>query len=121
MPQYVTIEGSIRPCTELPRGVRKTVALTDRVKSLIKRGFFDVIEIHDDLPGGALEPIEPDDEHGDVSTDAGLTEPKITQSTADWKAWFDAQLPPLGYPEDVTRKQLINAWMTIKQAKAQAG
>lgn len=128
MTQTVTIEGSIRPCQDLPRGQRKTVVLTDTTKRRIRLGYYDVIEYHDapedspvDGPTAELEHDAPDDEHGDVTDPAPAAEPKVTQSTADWKAWFDAQEPPIPYPVDVTRKQLIHAWTTIKQAKEQAG
>lgn len=38
--QVVTIEGSPTPCSELPRGVQKTVLYTERVQRLIKKGYF---------------------------------------------------------------------------------
>lgn len=121
MTQTVTIEGSIRPCQDLPRGERRTVMLTDTIKKRIKLGYYDVVEYHDSPEHAPVDGPDPDDEHGDVTDPAPATEPKVTQSTADWKAWFDAQIPPIPYPEDVQRKQLIHAWTTIKQAKEQAG
>lgn len=127
MTQTVTVEGSIRPCQDLPRGQRKTVVLTDTTKRRIKLGYYDVIEYHDapeDSPVDGPSDHEDqasDDEHGDVTDPAPAAEPKVTQSTADWKAWFDAQEPPIPYPVDVTRKQLMHAWTTIKQAREQAG
>lgn len=121
MPQFVTIEGSIRPCQELPRGHRKTVVLTDRVRSLIQRGFFDLIELHsaqavDDDLDDSDEEDAPSTEDGDTLPEP-LAEPKVTQSTDDWKAFFDAQ--GIAYPEDVKRAGLINAWHAIKQQRSQ--
>lgn len=43
MAQMVTIEGSMTPCAELPRGERRTVVYSDRVKRLVNRGFVVVI------------------------------------------------------------------------------
>jgi hypothetical protein len=40
----VTIEGSLAPCDELPRGVRRTVMLTDRVRRLVAAGHVIVVE-----------------------------------------------------------------------------
>lgn len=67
MAQMVTIEGSMTPCAELPRGERRTVVYSDRVKRLVNRGFVVVIgEPHDIdappvaagnfAPGGVLPP-----------------------------------------------------------------
>lgn len=42
--QVVTIEGSITPSSELPRGVRKTVLYTDRIKKLADRGYIKIID-----------------------------------------------------------------------------
>lgn len=43
MAQLVTIEGSVTPCSELPRGERRTVVYSDRVKGLVRKGFVVVV------------------------------------------------------------------------------
>jgi len=40
----VTIEGSLSPCDELPRGVRRTVMATERVRRLAEAGHVIVVE-----------------------------------------------------------------------------
>jgi len=44
VPTIVTIEGSILPSADLPRGERMTVVLTEKVQKRIDRGYVDVIE-----------------------------------------------------------------------------
>jgi hypothetical protein len=40
----VTIEGSTTPCTELPRGERRTVTVTDHIRNLVRIGAVVVVE-----------------------------------------------------------------------------
>lgn len=54
--QVVTIEGSPTPCSELPRGVQKTVLYTERVQRLIKKGYFVLKSGPTDV--GASTPVE---------------------------------------------------------------
>lgn len=108
----VTVEGSILPCTELARGERRTVALTERVQRLIDRGYFTLIETHADpddvveveaLPGGDDTPPVP-------------TEPGEDDLKADWKAWLDHK--GVWYPDAATKPQLIAAWREVDQQQA---
>lgn len=41
---FVTIEGSLMPSVELPRGVQRTVAVTDHVRNLVRIGAAVVVE-----------------------------------------------------------------------------
>lgn len=43
MAKQVTVEGSLTPCAELPRGHRRTVTWTPRVQRMIDRGYFVLI------------------------------------------------------------------------------
>lgn len=44
MTQMVTIEGSVTPSAELPRGEQRTVVYTDRIAGLVKRGFVVIVK-----------------------------------------------------------------------------
>lgn len=53
MGHYVTIEGSLTPTDALPRGVRRTVAVTDEVRKLVRIGGAVVV-------AGSLDASEPE-------------------------------------------------------------
>lgn len=44
MTQMVTIEGSVTPSAELPRGEQRTVVYTDRIDRLVKRGYIVIVK-----------------------------------------------------------------------------
>lgn len=56
----VTIEGSLSPCVELARGVRRTVTVTDHIRRLVAGGFVNVVagSLDDDEPAASTE-VEP--------------------------------------------------------------
>lgn len=61
--QKVTVEGSMTPCSELPRGVRKTVLYTDRVQRMINKGYFvmvsEPVDTDSSVPAAEPEKTEP--------------------------------------------------------------
>jgi len=67
---WVTIEGSIAPCVELPRGERRTVQLTDYVQGLISRGYVIVVDEQADDPAGG------EDNDGGDGADRGQPDPE---------------------------------------------
>lgn len=65
MGHYVTIEGSLTPTDVLDRGVRRTVAVTDEIRNLVKIGGAIVVV-------GSLDaPEAPEDRTEGVSTPGG--------------------------------------------------
>jgi hypothetical protein len=48
MPEIVTIEGTVTPCSELGRFERKTVEMNDHVGRLVTRGFVRIVARHGD-------------------------------------------------------------------------
>lgn len=57
MADMITIEGSLTPSVELPRGQRRTVVRTERIERLIERGY--IVEVKDDAPEPAAQVSEP--------------------------------------------------------------
>lgn len=121
----VTVEGSILPCTELPRGERRTVALTERVQRLIDRGYFTLIETHAD-PDASADHLGTtlDDPSGDTPLATGdfapaddePTEPAESALKGDWQAWLNHK--SVWFPDDATKPQLIAAWREVQQQQA---
>jgi hypothetical protein len=50
----VTIEGSVSPSTHLPRGERRIVERTDFIDKLVRGGFVNILEYHED-PAPAVD------------------------------------------------------------------
>ncbi len=87
----VIIEGSSTPCVELPTGQRRTVALTEHVRMLIRRGY--VLLIDGDL-GEKVNPVpEPivDDEAAFVDDEAPIVEEgdEVPAANASRERWAD--------------------------------
>jgi hypothetical protein len=50
MAQMVTIEGSMTPSSDLPRGQRRDVVYTDRIARLVKKGFVVIVGDPREIP-----------------------------------------------------------------------
>ncbi|QNL30148.1 tail assembly chaperone [Gordonia phage Mariokart] len=98
----VTIEGSIQPCSELARGERRTVALTDRVQRLIRRGFVVVVDDH------APEPVAETDDLD--APEQGADAPKLNASRDEWAGYLDGLEPPIAYTDEDGRDDLVRLW-----------
>lgn len=70
----ITIEGSLTPSSDLPRGERRTVQDTDEVRKFVARGFANVVD-EDGTPEPAPLP-EP------------VPAPKRNASRDDWAEWL---------------------------------
>ena len=55
----VTIEGSVTPSAELPRGVQRTVQYTERIARLVKRGFVVIVDELEGKPHESSLPLTP--------------------------------------------------------------
>lgn len=90
MGHYVTIEGSLTPTDVLDRGVRRTVAVTDEIRNLVKIGGAIVVVgsldepdvVGDDAnsestPGGEAA----DDPDADAATDSSNSEDDTQTAT----------------------------------------
>lgn len=106
----VTIEGSLTPCTELGRGERRTVALTERVQRLIDRGYFNVVAYHEIETVGEVATL-PGDDSAEIPS-----EPAEDSLKGVWQAWLDYK--GVWYPTDATKADLIAAWSQVKQQQA---
>lgn len=119
----VTIEGSTTPCTELPRGVRRTVAVTDHVRRLVARGFAVVVDgsLDDDQvwhPSGDPVPSdEPDDSPVEPAADRLVFDgPPARNARRDiWAAFLDTE--GIAYPDTASRDDLIAGWEAIEQQR----
>ncbi|WAB09199.1 hypothetical protein SEA_LITTLEMUNCHKIN_23 [Gordonia phage LittleMunchkin] len=101
----VTIEGSLSPSTELARGERRTVALTDRVQRLVDRGFVIIVDEHD-------EPADAPEANPDQLNE--LVEPKANASRPKWAEWLSHK--GIDYTDDHTRDDLVGIWQASQQS-----
>lgn len=116
----VTIEGSLTPCEDLPRGKRVTVALTPTVQRRIDRGFYLLIATHDSAPAdtvadapvreaSAVAPPAGEQKNSDGRVVVG-TVPSNNASREKWSAFLAIQEPPISVPEDAPRDGLVHIW-----------
>lgn len=118
----VTIEGSLTPCEDLPRGRRVTVALTPTVQRRIDRGFYLLIATHDSAPAETVADSEQVREASEVApppageqknSDGRVvvgTVPSNNASREKWSAFLAIQEPPISVPEDAPRDGLVHIW-----------
>lgn len=87
MGHYVTIEGSLTPTDVLDRGVRRTVAVTDEIRNLVKIGGAIVVV------GSLDEPEAPEDGAENESTSGGEAgeSPEADAATDSSQAEDDTQ------------------------------
>lgn len=134
MGHHVTIEGSVTPSVHLARGVRRTVAVTDHVRKLVKIGAVIVVagsldgpdpaetvpeavwEPGDDpvlpelpeeayAPGATpLEPAEPD-----LDDRVPAEPPGRNASRDDWAEWVAVNVPN-AVTEGLSRDELRQIW-----------
>lgn len=72
--QVVTIEGSITPSAELPRGERRTVLYTERIQKLVKKGYINIVVGPVDLAVTTTPEAAPADHTGVTASDpSGVT------------------------------------------------
>lgn len=84
---FVTIEGSLMPSVELPRGVQRTVAVTDHVRNLVRIGAAVVVEgsLVDEPDAVVAEPEQPENpEQREQPENAG--DPPAVEIPADGSA-----------------------------------
>lgn len=112
MTDKVTIEGSLTPCVELPRGERRTVALTPHVERLIKRGFVVVV---DDNPIPPLTDADFEDapEPEAVGDPGPVQPPKLNASRDEWAAFLDGKIE---FTDDDGRDDLVRLWQGSQQS-----
>lgn len=83
MADMITIEGSLTPSVELPRGQRRTVVRTERIERLIERGY--IVEVPSDT-GTTSDAPEPTAQVSEPATaeskPADLPEPAETAKPA---------------------------------------
>lgn len=101
--QVVTIEGSLTPTAELPRGVRKTVLYTDRIQRLANKGYIKIIDGPRDADftaksaatGPVVEavPSDPPADHTGVTLDDPHVDPLPTGSFAPADPFHVPQAP----------------------------
>lgn len=90
----VTIEGSLSPSAELPRGERRKVQRSEHVDRLIRKGFVVVV-----------------DEDGDVVPTPEPTGPEAPAKNASTDAWRDfLTAQSVEFDPDATRDELVDAW-----------
>lgn len=105
----ITIEGSkTTPTTFLKPGARITVERTPFINKLLSRGYVNLV------------PAQPAKEHGEqiVTTqrETAANERSLTGAPAEsaaksvWAEFLAAQEPPVEYPADATKAQMIEAW-----------
>lgn len=115
----VTIEGSLTPSVVLPRGERRTVALTDRVQRLIDRGFVILIEDESDAP----EPAEVDertDAEREADEQAALARSLVPKGNASRDEWADylSQHADVEFTDDDGRDDLVRKYQARLQEQA---
>lgn len=112
MTQIVTIEGSMNPCSELPRGEQRTVVYSDRVKGLVTKGFVVVVDgPHDSAAQVSKGTGEPNVGH-ELPADGqvhNISLPGIEPETPL------AQVEPTPYPVEITQDPV---WPAADAAKA---
>lgn len=91
----VIIEGSDRPCSHYPRGVRAEVQRTPHIDRLIDQGFVNVIDDEGHAePAPLPEPIKP---------------PAKSASRDDWATWL-SENTDIVVTDQHTRAALIAAY-----------
>ena len=98
----VTIEGSAtQPNTFLAAGRQVTVERTALVSKMIARGYVNVV-------APEPKPTVPDP----VPVQHTMAEGVLSKAacTAAWKDFLAGLEPPVEFPEDATRSQLIELW-----------
>lgn len=117
----VTIEGSAtQPNTFLAAGRQVTVERTPLVAKMIRRGY--VNEVRAEPKPTIPDPVPVQETMAEVERvveeapeTARLEKlvqgvPSKAASTAAWKDFLSGLEPPVEYPEDATRSQLIELW-----------
>jgi hypothetical protein len=109
----VTIEGSrTTPSVALAPGVRKTVALTERVERLIARGFVVEIERFED------DPVAPEQPEGDEQApESELEHPPYDANRDVWADFLAGHEPPIEFSAKDDRDVLINRWQQAVQVQ----
>lgn len=106
----VTVRGSLTPCIDLPRGVERTVQLTDTVRRRVRAGYYELVEgslAEDADPASEL--VEHDEDTGRYDDDstinseltvAGDEPPAGNASTEEWRAFLLRQGIDIPVDED---------------------
>lgn len=114
MAHHVTIEGSVTPTDWLPRGVRRTVEVTDDIRKLVAIGGAIVVAGSLDEPDTAAYGDSEADEAADsADDDAGQELPEYpvpagNASREDWAEFIASR--GLGVTEGKSRDELREIW-----------
>ena len=111
----VTVEGSLTPCVDLPRGVRRTYQLDAKVQKRIDAGYYTLIEYHPDEDDEPVELEEIPEENRLESSD-GAPDPGATKKA--WVEFVGTLKPPIEVPDGATRDQIVAAYEQYKQQVA---
>lgn len=126
MGHHVTVEGSVTPSDWLGRGVRRTVAVTDQLRKLVRIGAVVVVagSLDDpaatayagteepDAPSSAGEPDETaDSDAGSPPVDDRVPEepPARNAGREDWAEWVAVKVPG-AVTEGLGRDELRQIW-----------
>ncbi|ADX31944.1 hypothetical protein TPA2_gp30 [Tsukamurella phage TPA2] len=74
MADMITIEGSLTPSVELPRGQRRTVVRTERIERLIARGY--IVEVPSDTGTTSDSPAPAEPVHAPAEPEVVAAEPE---------------------------------------------
>lgn len=113
----VTVEGShITPSTFLAAGARVTVERTKYIENLIKRGYVNVIQIHEPIRESApaivnetdkAEPVLTSDEMQTIAG-AAYGAPPSSAAKSVWAEFLSSN--SVEYPDDATKADMIQLW-----------
>lgn len=78
MAELITIEGSLTPSVDLPRGERRTVVRTERIERLIARGY--IVEVPSDTGTASDSPAPAEPVHAPVEPEVvAAAEPEVAE------------------------------------------
>lgn len=107
----VTVEGSsITPSTFLAPGARVTVEHTKYIANLIKRGYVNLIQIHEPIHESGpvfVNDFEPEDDAPEIGPDSFGTPPESAAKSV-WSEFLTEH--GVSYPDGATKAQMIEAW-----------
>lgn len=107
----VTIEGSAtQPNTFLAAGRQVTVERTALVSKMIARGYVNVVAPEPKPTVPDPVPVQHTMAEVERIVDEAPETARLAASTAAWKDFLAGLEPPVEFPEDATRSQLIELW-----------